>query len=282
MSVSPRTPTVIATRTRTAFALALLVFFCALSLNTQVRAEPRAVDLARESYVQGIEAAKNERWFDAVEHFRHSYELSHTTAALYNLGVALRALGRHREARDTFSVLLEGAGKLDQATRENAEKLLRDAGQRVVPLRIAGFDPAGAYEVVVDGVPNAVSGETELTLEVDEGRHALSVQRGARSVLRWTGAVQAGSPLSLELAAPPPEEPMRTVEPVVPAPRTVPLQSTERDPHAPSRSKVWWWVGGGTVLAAAAAVATVFLVRSRAPASETADAPEGVPLVNLR
>jgi hypothetical protein len=260
-----------------------VLFALVLALSTHVHAEPRAVDLAREAYIQGIDAAKNERWFDAVEHFRHSYELSHTTAALFNLGVALRALGRHREARDTFTVLLKEGQKLDQATRENAEKLLRDASQRVVELHIAGFDPAGAYEVVVDGVPNAVSGEPDLTLEVDEGRHALSVQRGARSVLRWTGAVRAGAPLSLELEAPPPEEPERTVEPVVVTPRTPPVMpEVEQNPVAPKSHKVWWWVGGSTVVAVAAVVTTVFFVRSREPEAKTADVPSGVTLVNLK
>ena len=260
-----------------------LVLAVSLLLSARVHAEPRSVDLAREAYIQGIDAAKNERWFDAVEHFRHSYELSHTTAALYNLGVALRALGRHREARDTFAVLLKEGQKLDDATRENAQKLLRDAGQRVVQLRIAGFVAQGSYEVVVDGVPNAVSGETELTLELDEGRHALSVQRGARSVLRWTGAVRAGSPLSLELEAPPPEEPERTVEPVVVAPRTAPvLPPVEHDPSAPRSHKLWWWVGGGAAVAVAATVATIFFVRSREPAQAHAEVPSGVTVVTLQ
>src|SRR5262245_24969378 len=133
MSVSPRT----AVR-RLLPALLSFALTCTLTLSI-VRAAPaesRAVDLAREAYVTGVEAAKSERSFDAVEHFRHSYELSHTTAALYNLGVALRAPGRHREARDTFTILLKDGDKLDSATRDTAAKLLADARQRVVELHI--------------------------------------------------------------------------------------------------------------------------------------------------
>jgi hypothetical protein len=41
-------------------------------------------------------------------------------------------------------------------------------------------------------------------------------------------------------------------------------------------------VGGGTVVAVAATVATLFFVRSREPASRTAEVPSGVTVVNLQ
>src|SRR5688500_19004116 len=90
---------------RRVIACGVCILACWLSYSSAY-AESTPVDQEREHYVRGLEAARREAWSDAVVHFRLSYELSGTSASLYNLAVALRALGRHRDARDAFDRLL--------------------------------------------------------------------------------------------------------------------------------------------------------------------------------
>jgi hypothetical protein len=237
------------------------------------------IDAARAAYVQGLDAAKNEQWSDAVEAFRHSYELSTTSAALYNLGFALRALGRHREARDTFGALLKERAALDGSTLAQAERMRSEEAKRVVSVNVAGFDPEGAYEVLLDGVPTALSGQRELALEVDEGKHALAVHRGSRTVLRWTGSVQAGAQVSLEIDSTPQESaPDHAVALSPPLPV---IASSERDPKSPHSNRKWWWIGGGAaVVVGAVAGVLVYALKPAAPRKVAID--DGVHVVDVQ
>ena len=106
-------------------------------------------DAAREAFLRGQEAADSGRWADALREFEQAYLMSGVPTALFNAGMALRALGRHKEARDTFDRLIESHP--DSPATEQARPLRDEEAARVAVLELAGLDPSAEYELRLDG-----------------------------------------------------------------------------------------------------------------------------------
>jgi len=154
-------------------------------------------DEAREAFRLGGEAATEERWADSEVWFGRAYALSGAPSALYNRAVALRALGRHVDARDAFRTLL--TLDIDDTVRADAQRLLAEEERRAaatpppgestpepapVPVTSAGPDPA-AVAVLVAGAFLAVGGAATLTYgAVDRG----AVVGSPNGELEWSDA----------------------------------------------------------------------------------------------
>ncbi|MFO0650582.1 MAG: PEGA domain-containing protein [Polyangiales bacterium] len=132
----------------------------------------RAVDPVREEarahFQRGVELIGAERWADAILELRRAQELRATPAVLFNLGLALRAVGRNREAMAAFREFSRMSGATtnpELAARVDAYVQELTAGLGRVVLLV---EPPSAT-VQIDGL--AVRANE--SVEVDPGRHVI-------------------------------------------------------------------------------------------------------------
>jgi hypothetical protein len=150
------------------------------------------VEEARARFVAGQAAVESGRWADAVDDFRRAYQLSRVPAALYNVGFALRALGRHREARDVFTQLLSRHPDTDATLREEARQFREEAAARVVALALVGLDAEVRHTIRFDGDRIVDEGQRPVEVEGDPGAHAVTVRREGYEAFVWEGELRDG------------------------------------------------------------------------------------------
>jgi menaquinone-dependent protoporphyrinogen IX oxidase len=164
-----------------------------------------ALDEAHARYIAGNRAVEQGRWADAPVDFEKAYALSGVPSALFNVATTLRALGRHREARDAFALLLRRHGaKLDAPVRKDAETLRTEEAARVAVVVLDDL-PAKAPQlrVYVDGVASPDDGSRPLAIEIDSGRHALRVEEPSSQTFAWEGTFTDGErkPIQVRLVS---------------------------------------------------------------------------------
>jgi len=148
-------------------------------------------DAAREAFLRGQQAADSGRWSDALREFEQAYLMSGVPTALFNAGMALRALGRHKEARDTFDRLIESHP--DSPATEQARPLRDEEAARVAVLELAGLDPSAEYELRLDGRRLEVPVQPVTEVEVDPGQHGVSAEREGYETFTWEGRLGDGA-----------------------------------------------------------------------------------------
>lgn len=180
-------------------ALASFFFSAALFAAPQARAQapqctPTDAELeeAQALFIAGAAAVDAGRWADAISSFERSYALSCRVAALYNLAMALRALGRHREARDTFDRLVRDHADIPDELRQTVANFRREEANRVAVLELAGIDPAVSPDVSFDGraVPDVSS--RPIRIETDAGAHSLVARIPEHQPFVWEGELVDG------------------------------------------------------------------------------------------
>lgn len=150
-------------------------------------------ELAREHYQRGLQAIEDGRWADALEAFQESFRAAPTLPALFNQAVALRALGRMREARDTFARILQDYPDAEELARLSADMMGREANMRIARLEVGGLpEPDPELQLRLDGAPIEDSGERPLVLEVDPGEHTLAVNAPGYELFEWLSDVDDG------------------------------------------------------------------------------------------
>lgn len=210
---------------------------------TQANVRTYDDDEARTAFREGTEAAETERWADSERAFRRAYALSHAPSALFNRAVALRALGRHVEARDAFDELLaETDAPLESDLRESARTLRAESASRVASLTLTGLT-LSPHRIRLDGRSVNDSMSRPLVFELDEGLHTVEVTREGH-----TSAV-----LSEELLPGEKRELRITLSPL---PSSV-------APAEKTRKHVWWWVGGAAAVVASGLTATTIVLLRR-------------------
>lgn len=157
------------------------------------------VERARALFIDGSQDVEAYRWADAIPKFEEAYALSCAPSALYNLAMALRALGRHREARDAFDRLIANHPDLGGELRTNAEQFRREESARVAVLLLAGIDPDVQPEISFDGEEVADDGTRPLRIETDAGAHSLVAQIAAHQPFLWEGRIGDGQTQTIEL-----------------------------------------------------------------------------------
>ena len=164
---------------------AMFVFMLLVAASPSAHAQPRGptseptepeVAEARALFMAAQAAVEAGRWSDAVHSFSRAYTLTGAASALFNLAYAYRALGRHREARDTFEALLIDHPDFDTLRRAEAERLRDEVAARVVVIAVAGLSPDVDYIVRLDGSRVDDTGARPLELEVDPGEHRVTVR----------------------------------------------------------------------------------------------------------
>lgn len=183
-------------------ALALVALCCAPAAAQSRWTPPESpptedalVD-ARESFGRGLVAVEGGRWHDALREFERSYALSGVGASLYNVATALRALGRHLEAREALQLLLERHPEIDDRIRGNAEAMLREVSARVAVLEVLGVPPTVTL-LLFDG-RHVGDDRRPVRIETDEGHHHLTVQVPRAPPFTWEGSLAPGERRRIE------------------------------------------------------------------------------------
>jgi hypothetical protein len=197
---------------------------------------------ARALFVAGAEAARAGRWSDAVVRFARAYELSRVPAALYNLAFALRALGRHVEARDAFEELLaEHSAALDPAMLAESQRLVVEERTRIATLYIDGLAPSRRHELRLDGARIPDEGTRPVRLEADPGQHTVMVGAEGFQPFVWEGALTDGEQRHLRASLKPEKVTTR-------------IERVEVEDDSLFESPVFWSIVGVALIAAGVGV----------------------------
>lgn len=177
-------------------ASCLVVFAALVVVPAHAQRTPRPAaheQEARTLFQSGLEAASEERWADALELFRRSRAIVERPSVLYNEAQVLVHLGRFVEARSALRAFeaASSASSAEERTRvERARELMREIEAQIATL-VVRVDPASAI-VEVDGAASALSGPVR-TLELDPGRHAITVRAQGRDARSFTVALLSGT-----------------------------------------------------------------------------------------
>lgn len=167
---------------RRALALSALLLVSSLSSaraqDDAPEQEPSASEVAaaREAFVEGAKAARDDRWEQAYEAFRRSYALYPQPSTLLNLAGARAQTGRLVEAAEGYRSFVREAGPREQAHLEAARDALESVEQRIPRLRVFTTERADELRVELDGrvlPPEALGTE----LPVNPGEHRLELTR---------------------------------------------------------------------------------------------------------
>lgn len=233
--------------TRAFLAAAVLMAVCHTS--SVASAQPAGdVREARARFLAGAAAVEAGRWADAVENFERSYELSGAPSALYNLALALRALGRYVAARDRFDDLLR-VDDVGGEIRQSARDLRAEVARRIATVHVEGLPRRGEVDVRLDGRPVTDPGTRPLEVATDPGDHTLVAEREAHQPFVWEGRLDDGQQEYLQV-------------------RWIPIRSAGSAPFDPIEapperrsiaSRPAFWIVLGVVLAGAAVTLGVLL-----------------------
>lgn len=193
--------------------------------------DPNALEAARTAYAEGTAAAAEERWADAAQSFADAYRHSNAPSAAFNAAMALRAQGRHVEARDAFLALLERHPDWNQ--RDQVRARYDEEAGRVARL-VLSVQTIAAYTVRLDGrevAPGAA-------LEVDAGEHVVRVDAEGYEPFEWSRSVGDGTETTITVS-------------LVPLLRQAPPVADEGDDLL---SSPWLWIVVGAVVLGGAAV----------------------------
>lgn len=189
-----------ASRPLLAFALGCCVFGCSVAgfasltpgqAHAQACRESQS-DEARNLFLAGGAAVQDNRWAEAIDLFERSYSLSCRAAALYNLALALRGLGRHRDARDQFDRLMRNHPDLSGTLADTTRQYREEEAARVAVLELAGIAPDVRAEIHLDGHAYPDEGVRPVRLETDGGPHSLIATIPDFQPFLWDGSLSAG------------------------------------------------------------------------------------------
>ncbi|MFK7991368.1 MAG: hypothetical protein AB8I08_35455 [Sandaracinaceae bacterium] len=212
-----------------------------LALGQEAPPDSAAVEAARAAYAEATAAAAEERWADASRLFAEAYRQSRAPSAAFNAAMALRAQGRHLEARDAFADLLEQHPEWAQRDQVQARRDEEAARVAVLVLEVASPAPP-AFQVRLDGRAVEARPADAPSLEVDAGAHVVRVEAEGHDAFEWSGTVADGTRTAIAVAL--------AAHPVVLVPEGPPPEEPGEDILA----SPWLWLVVGVVVAGGAAV----------------------------
>ena len=186
--------------------LAIAVLASPTFATAQALGTCEAVDDPATLLQLGTELAQSGAWDSAAVCFERLVERAPDAAsrgdALFNQGIALQSLGRHRESRDAFSRWMrEHATASDDATRAEAARLFATEAARVgtLELRLPTSPEPSSVGVRVDGRAIEVVGR-QVLVEFDPGTHTVVVTADGHATFTWDGRMTDGGRESVEVS----------------------------------------------------------------------------------
>lgn len=194
-------------------ALALATTLAAATPRVAFAQTDTELKAARELFQEAFKDEQEKRYDVALEKFRRVAEVKESAAVRYRIASVLEALGRLREARETFQAIADDKDRLassELAIAKSAGERAAALDKRLTRLTLSIQDPPADLKVTVDGQEIAKPQEGPIVL--DPGEHVVvATSSGARPFesrvkLAEGGEVTLG--ISLESrAAPDPHEP---------------------------------------------------------------------------
>ena len=165
-------------------ARSLLVWFLLALAPSPLSAQSASeVAAARALFEEGVAAAGEARWSDALAAFERSYEIAPRSSTLLNLAGAQVELGRFVAATESYRRLVRDAGRnaRERRLREQAEEALERLTPRLarLTLRIDGLDDDDAIVLDDVEVAHAIVG---IATPVDPGAHRITVRRSGSEI----------------------------------------------------------------------------------------------------
>lgn len=157
---------------------------------------PDRMEEGRALYEAGLVAARAERWADAQRNFQRAHALTRSSAALFNLALAHRALGQPLSAVEALDELI-GGHRIDAQLRARAHRLRVTALEEIAEIVLIGLAPDRRYEIALDSRLVPDRGERPLSIAADPGARAVVVRDGTAR-WRWTGELADGERATLE------------------------------------------------------------------------------------
>jgi hypothetical protein len=227
--------------------------------------DPTAAE-AQALFRRGVELGEQDRWAEALEHFRRSREIAPRPNTVFNVAFALGRLGRLAqavEAFDEYLALTEGE------TSERRDEALRLRGEALASLAELELElsPPDA-RVWVDGDLREGAGSPR-SLALDPGRHVVRATAEGHEEGVLTVSVLSGERSQRSLALRPLETPERD-----PSPPPPPGRSIVEEP-------LFWVIAGALVVGAGVGLG-VGVAASQPGAAPPSGGSSGVVLEALR
>ncbi len=246
-----------------AVALALALAF-ALPVPRAHAQSAGEQSLARDQFREGVRAAREQRWPDAVDAFQRSLELAPRVMTMMNLAGALAQVGRLVEAAEAYRMFLSEAQSGAAArVRGEAESQLATLEGRIPHVRLQIHGRLDSDTVTLDEYQMSAAA-IDAPLPVDPGEHTLTIARDGFEPRAVTFTAHEGvqSEVVLEtwpdLGARAPDET---------GPDPLDTHGTEGGSGHSILDEPVFWIIGGIVLAGviAGAVAIGFATQSAPP-----------------
>lgn len=171
-------------------ALAFVLASLAAPASAQSASEVAA---ARTLFEEGVAAAGEARWADALSAFQRSYDIAPRSSTLLNLAGAQVQLGQLVAASESYRRLIRDAGSnaRERRLREQAQEALDALGPRIAHLTLRIPDLGSDDVITLDDaeVSHAIVG---VSTPVDPGSHRVAVRRGGAEVGRASLSLAEG------------------------------------------------------------------------------------------
>jgi hypothetical protein len=215
---------------------------------------------ARSLFEQGLAAAREQRWDDALQAFRSSLAIVERPSTLLNLAAAEAETGHVTSSVTSYRRFLELAPARD-AHRRSAEAALAAAQARLahLSLHVEGRQPGDSVSLdQLTLMPAAL----EAPIDVDPGPHTVTITRAGREVAHAQLTLADGASETLAVAVVAAALPERTV---------VAVQDSTETPatdEASSDDTVWIVLGVCLGVAVAAGVTAGIVVATQPSAPD--------------
>lgn len=165
--------------------------------TTAAPADNNRVQRARELFMRGVERLQQQLYTDALNDFEASFELVRRPNSLNNIGVCLRAIGRHREARDRFNQLLTEFPNADPGFLDQARQFRDEEARKVVTLTLTGLPDVEGITVRIDSRDADMPAARPARFEVDPGMRSVDVSAPDYEVFHWSERATEGESLEV-------------------------------------------------------------------------------------
>lgn len=224
-------------------------------------------EAAQQAFRTGVDAARQDRWADALVAFEKAYGLSPRPVVLVNLAGAQVRTGHLVEAARNYRRVLNDPPSAETvAFKRAAADVLPSLEARIphVRLRATGLSPSDLVQI--DGQP--IAGDLGGDHALDPGEHTVVLQRAGieRARIMFALAERESREISLPLPAPLAAAARATIADAPGSPRAgVPAAGPRSGSARRWWASPWTWILAGAAVAGAT-VGTIALLGSRGEA----------------